>query len=153
MVEYVDRGYVHCIEGNAGDCVKQTSYNLYTSSYMRGFGAVNYRPSDTTKPTITDVKVTEQTANTYTVQCIATDDVSVAKVQFPTWTEKNGQDDIRWDTVTQSDNGVYTYTVNIADHGNEEGVYNTHIYAYDSSGNISDCHTCLLYTSPSPRDA
>jgi hypothetical protein len=141
MVEYVDRGYVHCIEGNAGDCVKQTSYNLYTSSYMRGFGAVNYRPSDTTKPTITDVKVTEQTANTYTVQCTATDDVSVAKVQFPTWTEKNGQDDIRWDTVTQSDNGVYTYTVNIADHGNEEGVYNTHIYAYDSSGNISDCHT------------
>ena len=87
------------------------------------------------------MKVTEQTANTYTVQCTATDDVSVAKVQFPTWTEKNGQEDIRWDTVTQSDNGVYTYIVNIADHGNEEGVYNTHIYAYDSSGNISDCHT------------
>ena len=29
MVEYVDRGYVHCIEGNAGDCVKSVHFLLY----------------------------------------------------------------------------------------------------------------------------
>ncbi len=139
MVEYVSQGYVHCIEGNCRDSVRQTSYNLYTSSYMQGFGIVNFRPSDTTKPTVTDVKIIEQTASSYTVQCTATDDVAVARVQFPTWTEKNGQDDITWEEVSQSANGVFTYTVNIANHGNEDGIYCTDIYAHDTSGNMSDC--------------
>lgn len=144
LVEYVSEGYVHCIEGNCSNRVRQTSYNLYTSTYMVGFGIVNYKPSDTSKPTITDVKVIEQTANSYTVQCTVTDDCGVAKVQFPTWTEEGGQDDITWDELSASANGVFTYTVNIDKYGNAEGVYCTHIYAHDTSGNISDCQQVMV---------
>ena len=67
----------------------------------------------------------------------------VDRVQFPTWTELNSQDDIQstWATnskakgTLQSDGTIWVYHVNIADHNNENGKYNSHIYAYDKLGN------------------
>lgn len=69
----------------------------------------------------------------------------IERVQFPTWTERNGQDDIQrnWD-VNPSARGrrsgnTYTYYVAVSDHNNEAGKYTTHIYAYDKSGNVASC--------------
>ncbi|MGN0438776.1 MAG: InlB B-repeat-containing protein [Lachnospiraceae bacterium] len=96
--------------------------------------------SDTEKPVISDVTI--GTGDGYwTIKCKATDNVGVTRVQFPTWTEANGQDDIQSNWITNSNasgtkNGdYYTYTVRISDHNNEDGIYNTHIYAYDAVGN------------------
>ncbi|MBM6931801.1 GBS Bsp-like repeat-containing protein, partial [[Clostridium] spiroforme] len=59
------------------------------------------------------------------------------KVKLPTWTEKNGQDDLEWVVAKVTDNrdGTYTATATIscADHNNETGKYNTHIYAYTAT--------------------
>lgn len=80
-------------------------------------------------------------ATGYTVVCKAVDDVEMARVCFPTWTIANGQDDLDSDwynncaVVGKGNDGVYTYRVNVADHNNEYGEYETHIYAYDTSGN------------------
>ena len=90
---------------------------------------------DRTAPTISDIIITNQTDTGYTVQCRVTDNVGVSRVQFPTWTEKNGQDDITWGEGTKNED-IYSYRVNISDHNNEYGIYHTHIYAYDAMGNV-----------------
>ncbi len=101
--------------------------------------------SDTTAPVIKNVKITNVTSRGYTVSCTVTDNKGVERVQFPTWTEKNGQDDIQknWDTNSaasgQKSGNTYTYYVSVSDHNNETGKYITHIYAYDKSGNRSAC--------------
>ena len=97
---------------------------------------------DSTLPVISNVQVKDVNVNGYTVTCEVTDNVGVAKVCFPTWTDANGQDDLfaNWQetTIGSSDGGnTYSYRVNIWDHNNEGGRYTTHIYAYDNAGNYS----------------
>ena len=66
----------------------------------------------------------------------------VNRIQCPTWTESNGQDDIdgSWQTsakskATRQSDGSYKFRVNITDHNNENGKYITHVYGYDNVGN------------------
>lgn len=98
----------------------------------------NPNPTDTTPPTIKDIEITDVDNTGYTVFCTVTDNVGIGKVQFPTWTNKNGQDDIAWKEGFQvgsnTSQGV-TFRVKVSEHNNEEGTYNTHIYAWDTSGN------------------
>lgn len=100
-------------------------------------------PSDTTAPAISDVRVTDVNAGGYTVVCRVEDAGGIARVQFPTWTHSNGQDDLvpDWGTNLRcrgEQNGtIWSYRVNVGDHNNEEGWYCTHIYAYDTAGNFS----------------
>lgn len=95
-------------------------------------------PTDTTAPTISDVSVTDKNADGYTVTCRVEDAGGVAKVQFPTWTTYGDQDDLMaswWDSAScrGTQNGTtWSYRVHTSDHNNEEGFYNTHIYAWDA---------------------
>lgn len=87
--------------------------------------------ADTTAPVITNVKVSDLSSSGYTVTCNVSDNVGVQRVAFPTWTEQNGQDDIKWMDGSLN-NGVATFRVNVSDHNNERNCrYITHIYAYD----------------------
>ena len=116
--------------------------------------------SDKTGPTITNAKVTNVDSTGYTVTCTVTDASGVNRVQFPTWTEKNGQDDLlsNWEVSSKASgtrNGnTFTFRVKTSDHNNESGVYNTHIYAYDNSyrGNCAGAVT-LTATVPVPTVA
>ena len=92
--------------------------------------------ADTAAPTINDVKVSNVSGRGYTVTCKVSDNVGVTKVTMPTWTVKNGQDDLVWHTATISGNTA-TFCVSIGDHNLESGDYLTHIYAYDAAGNSS----------------
>ena len=92
--------------------------------------------ADTAAPTINDVKVSNVSGRGYTVTCKVSDNVGVTKVTMPTWTVKNGQDDLVWHTATISGNTA-TFRVSIGDHNVEPGDYLTHIYAYDAAGNSS----------------
>ena len=100
-------------------------------------------PKDTTPPSISNVKVSNITSNGYTVSCTVVDNFNVTRVQFPTWTINGGQDDLepQWGTSTRSagskNGNTYTFQVKRSDHNNEYGTYVTHIYAWDSTGNIS----------------
>ena len=93
-----------------------------------------------TGPSVTDVEVSNVSSAGYTITCNVTADVGVSRVQFPTWTEKDGQDDLasEWWTNTKvrgtiSSNTV-TFRVNTSEHNREVGKYITHLYAYDSFG-------------------
>lgn len=60
----------------------------------------------------------------------------ISSVKFPTWTLKDGQDDIKWGNGTTMGNNVWSYTVNTHDHNDENGSYQTHVYVYDAAGNV-----------------
>ena len=99
---------------------------------------------DRTAPTLTDIKVVEKDSKGYTVECKASDASGVDRVQFPTWTAKNDQDDIAKDWWTNQavrgtrvSGDIYRFRVNISEHNNEVGSYVTHVYAYDKYGNYS----------------
>lgn len=99
--------------------------------------------ADTEPPTITNVVVSDVSTLGYTVTCTVSDSSGIDRVQFPTWTLNNKQDDIQqnWDTSEQArgtiNGNTVTYRVNDSDHNNEKGTYRTHIYAYDIYGNYS----------------
>lgn len=101
------------------------------------FVANSYYPADDIDPPIiSNVKVTEVSANGYRVTCDVSDNTGVTSVKFPTWTESDGQDDLVWHKGTISGNTA-TFYVKRSEHKGEFGIYNTHIYAYDSYGNCS----------------
>ncbi|MBQ4530953.1 MAG: GBS Bsp-like repeat-containing protein [Lachnospiraceae bacterium] len=99
--------------------------------------------ADTEPPRITNVVVSDVSTLGYTVTCTVSDSSGIDRVQFPTWTLNNKQDDIQqdWDTSEQArgtiNGNTVTYRVNDSDHNNEKGTYRTHIYAYDIYGNYS----------------
>ncbi|ADU23792.1 Ricin B lectin (plasmid) [Ruminococcus albus 7 = DSM 20455] len=127
--------------------VQQHPYNT-TNAQKWSFEKV-----DTEPPKISDVKVTDVSCTGYTITCKVTDDggSGLDRVQFPTWTIENNQDDIQpsWETNSKAsgtiDGDIVTYRVNVNDHNNEFGVYRTHIYAYDKVGNASEYHVDDVY--------
>uniref|UniRef100_UPI0025E6F78C GBS Bsp-like repeat-containing protein n=1 Tax=uncultured Enterococcus sp. TaxID=167972 RepID=UPI0025E6F78C len=52
---------------------------------------------------------------------------NVSGVKFPTWSNTNGQDDIKWLEGTKESNGAYSVVVNSAEY-RHSGLFNTHIY-------------------------
>ena len=56
------------------------------------------------------------------------------EVLVPTWSEKNGQDDIIWYKATMQANGDYKVTVRSSNHKGDSGLYNSHVYLVDNDG-------------------
>ena len=60
------------------------------------------------------------------------------KVEFPTWTTANGQDDIKWHVGRSQTDGTHdkskyhSYTIIRKEHNNETGTYRCHIYVTPS---------------------
>ena len=137
---------------------------LYTDgTNIGGAGTVNVTNIDTTAPTFVSGEVKNLTTTGYDVYVYGITDTQsgVNRVQFPTWTNANGQDDIQsnwWEpsnTVArgtkQADGTTWVYHVNIKDHKNEVGLYYTHVYIYDNLGN-SRCVFTPQITVPKVPD-
>ena len=58
----------------------------------------------------------------------------VQTVQVPTWSDKDGQDDIRWYEATRQSNGDYKVSVKASDHKNSTGKYHIHLYYIQNDG-------------------
>lgn len=119
------------------------TYQFYAVVNGKTFysGKSSFTTVDNEPPKITNVRITNITSDGYTVSCTATDNAGVNRVQFPTWTMANGQDDIvpDWGRDTRvrgiKNGNTYTFHVKRSDHNYEYGRYRTDIYAYDNSGN------------------
>ena len=109
---------------------------------LLGTGTVTIT-TDSEAPKITNARVSDVSSAGYTITCTVTDNVAVQRVQFPTWTIENGQDDMIKDWRTSEacsgtiSGTTVTYRVNASDHNNETGRYETHIYAFDTNGNYT----------------
>ncbi len=97
------------------------------------------RLKDEAQPTIDSVKVTGVSTTGYTIACAVSDDSSVAKVYFETWTDVEGQanavvQEIVPDAMMKNWEG--NYTVSISDHGNMRDCdYHTTVRVVDGAGN------------------
>ncbi|HFI0408792.1 TPA: GBS Bsp-like repeat-containing protein [Streptococcus suis] len=61
----------------------------------------------------------------------------LTKVYVPTWTEAGGQDDIKWYEANRQSDGSYKLTVNKAQHKNEVGNYQVHVYYRGEDGSMT----------------
>lgn len=71
------------------------------------------------------VAVMKTEANRYEVT--VTDAYGDGDIILPTWSEVNGQDDIKWYTANKVGNGTYKFTVDTQNHKGS-GLFNTHVY-------------------------
>ena len=77
------------------------------------------------------ISVVNNNKDTGTFDVIISDVYSpkgVRTVQVPIWSEKDGQDDIRWYEAKRQVNGTYTVNVQATNHKNSTGLYNIHLY-------------------------
>ncbi|WP_195228126.1 GBS Bsp-like repeat-containing protein, partial [Streptococcus parasanguinis] len=51
----------------------------------------------------------------------------IREILLPSWTSKNGEDDVVWNQGIKQSDGTYTYTVKSSDHHNETGMYQTNV--------------------------
>lgn len=107
--------------------------NMYRNSMQ---GAVHFANNDTIPPTISDVRVTDITRDGYTVTCNVSDNTGIREVKFPTWYQTQGGGEARWVQGVVNGNTA-SARININEWGGMEGVYHTHIYAYDLNWNYA----------------
>lgn len=123
---------------NGSPCIQyRTNYNV-TKGFW-GFIRPQFKDTavDNTKPIISEETIVDSDSTGYTIQCKVTDNVSLDRVLVASWTSNKGQDDLIWRNLVRGSDNTYTARVKYSEHGNEYGIYNNHIYAYDSSGNYS----------------
>ena len=109
---------------------------------------VPYVEKTTPAPTITSAKVSNVSSDGYTVTVTFDAQEGVSSLQLPTWTEKNGQDDLVWHNAPVSGNTA-TFHVKASDHKGETGSYITHIYLTDKKGRRAPIYG-LTATLPAP---
>ena len=87
--------------------------------------------SDTTPPTISNVRITDVNADGYTVVCNVSDNVGISKVEFPSWnTDKHRGEDANWIQGSVSGNTASArISLSSLKSGAVQGNYVTHIYA------------------------
>ena len=155
-----DGDWVHFGTGDVAtyNITNDANYNikfLITDGFGRwGTQTQNYSiKRDTTAPTFTSAEIKNVTSTGYDIYIYGVSDSGsgVNRVQFPTWTENNGQDDLKagWENSTfaagiNQGNGTWYYRVNVTDHNNESGTYITHIYLWDNVGNVSALNTSTV---------
>ena len=50
------------------------------------------------------------------------------RIVLPTWSEKNGQDDLQWYEASKNPDGSYSARVELRKHNYDTGIYNIHLY-------------------------
>lgn len=98
-------------------------------------------------PKITKVETSEVTSSGYRVTAEFTSPAGVREVVMPTWTSKNGQDDLIWHHAEVSGNKA-TFYVKTSAHKNETGTYITHVYLRDNLGQEHSAGTEVVVPAP-----
>ena len=94
---------------------------------------------DTVGPVIEEMTATpKETESEFTVSAKATDAKSgVYNMAFEVWCEEGGQDDVQWYSGKEMGDGVYSATINAANHKNQKGTYIINVHSYDKAMNLT----------------
>lgn len=118
------------------------TYLIHTYAVIKGqMTCISATSIDVPKPSA-KAKITKESSTTYKVT-ITDVPVYIDSIQVPTWTEKNGQDDIQWYKATKAADGSYYVIFNEATHNLEAGTYNVHVYG---NSRVTNSQTALLGT-------
>lgn len=117
--EYNVHAYV-LTKGDQMICVDHTTFNVEGPE----IGKIEVRNVDDKK-------------GTYQIVFSDIKNVDLMKqIQVPTWSEKNGQDDLVWYNATKNKNGEYVSDIDIRNHKYSMGKYISHVYVYDIAGGV-----------------
>ena len=72
-------------------------------------------------------KVSVNKISAYNYEVTVADAFGPGTISLPTWSEVNGQDDIKWYTANKVGNGLYKFTINTQQHAGS-GLFHTHVY-------------------------
>jgi hypothetical protein len=105
----------------------------YIHTYIYENGKMQILSNDTITIGQTDMAttVTKLSDTSYEV-LISGVPIYMNSVVLPIWSDRNGQDDIKWYTATKVSDTSYRAVVNLADHQYDAGNYNVHIYGTTS---------------------
>lgn len=118
------------------------TYLIHTYAVIKGqMTCISATSIDVSKPSA-KAKITKESPTTYKVT-ITDVPVYIDSIQVPTWTEKNGQDDIQWYKATKAADGSYYVIFSEATHNLEAGTYNVHVYG---NSHVTNSLTGLLGT-------
>ena len=84
---------------------------------------------------VKEIQVSNVTSEGYRVTVKLGSANTATEIKFPTWTEKNGQDDLIWYTKKVTSDTVVC-DIKTKDHKNETGKYYTHIYVYNGEDQL-----------------
>ncbi|MCQ8259935.1 GBS Bsp-like repeat-containing protein [Streptococcus suis] len=108
-----------------------------TSDKLVGLGATSHIVPEIQ----TNASIHIDNVNNYngTFDIVVSNIKSTAKpqsIEIPVWSEKNGQDDIKWYQAQAQANGTYKVKVFASDHKYSDGLYHAHLYFKNSQGNL-----------------
>lgn len=110
---------------------------LVSSSGQKYFIGDKYVVLDqsTSKGAISIAKDWEKGAFTVTVTSLSNSN-GIKAVKLPTWTEENGQDDLKWYDAAKQADGSYKLTVRASDHKGSYSKYHVHGYIVMDNGQL-----------------
>ncbi|MBJ8325331.1 GBS Bsp-like repeat-containing protein [Streptococcus pacificus] len=108
------------------------SYGLYhvhtyanQSGRMIGLNATTI----TIKEPTPKVQITKADDNHYRIN-VSDVPQTIKSIVVPIWSDKNGQDDLKWYQAKQLSPTQYETLINVKDHKNDFGFYHVHLYGY-----------------------
>ncbi len=112
-------------------------YYIHTYG-INGLGERNYVNGlgfDMTSYSASDITISAKNNNVFNLSVTNVDSTSkINKVSVAVWSGKDGQDDLKWYEAVRDSANNYNFTVNIANHKYDYGIY--HAHAYISTGNV-----------------
>lgn len=97
------------------------------------------KPVDTTKPTTGTISIQNHNPEKGSFDIIVSNVYHAKGIQavvIPTWSDADGQDDLKWYEATRQADGSYKQTVTISDHKNVTGLYHAHLYYRQHDGTM-----------------
>lgn len=92
---------------------------------------------DIKQPAVESIDVKKDAENAGKFKVVITglsNEKCVKNVVVPIWSEKNGQDDLKWYTAQKDEDGNYYVDVDIKNHKYTMGKYDIHVYINDVTG-------------------
>lgn len=123
-IDMKDHGYV------AGEYVTHI-YVVDQTGYVYVTDVTFQYSKKQSKPTFTN-EIFEDNSGYRIIYTVANSS-NIDHLDFPTWTEANGQDDIIWYRANRINN-TFTYDVKRKNHNDERGIYYTDAYIYYADG-------------------
>lgn len=106
-------------------------YHVHTYANQKGkMTGLNAMTVTIAKPQI-KTRIQKTSANNFEIT-VSNVPNTITQIQIPVWSDKNGQDDLKWYKAAKTANGSYKAAVNLQNHKKTLGHYQAHIYGYST---------------------
>lgn len=111
------------------------AYSMLANGTDKFLGNTEFTVKKQATASIEKLEINKTSENTFEVvlKGVAASN-GIKNIQVPIWSEENGQDDIAWYNANKKAEGTYSVNVDIKNHKYNTGIYNIHVYLFDTEG-------------------